>query len=390
MSISNHILHTLYSELLKSWSRPSLPQTYIDFEEKYAMPILSKKWRWWKRKKPSCPDKDKLKRELLETMRRKVVEYDASGIRVSDGMNYMFFEGAANNGHFKDSLHYLKKTQKQVAYGSGFCTMKNEQIRKSSFCAEWNAHFSRQFNAECEKLYKRLLADGAEKVKQDILLLADYYLEDLGVLIQKDYLKLKLKEADIRFQIAMQKAQEKEEAKAQKELAQAIRKADQDELLAREQLAKERKALSIAEDEQKRAQLEQRIAQLEKALQEAEERHQRAVSMAQITRAGYVYIISNEGSFGKGVYKIGMTRRPEPMQRVIELGDASVPFPFQVHAFIYSQDAPTLEADLHRHFATRRVNNQNLRKEFFRVELDEIKDALQGMGIDVWLNGEEG
>lgn len=120
MSIYNHILYTLYSELLKSWSRPSLPQTYIDFEEKYAMPILSKKWRWWKRKKPSCPDKDELKRELLETMRRKVVEYDASGIHVSDGMNYMFFEGAANNGHFKDSLHYLENTQKQVAYGSGF------------------------------------------------------------------------------------------------------------------------------------------------------------------------------------------------------------------------------------------------------------------------------
>lgn len=84
-----------------------------------------------------------------------------------------------------------------------------------------------------------------------------------------------------------------------------------------------------------------------------------------------------------------MTRRPEPMQRVIELGDASVPFPFQVHAFIYSQDAPALEADLHRRFATCRVNNQNLRKEFFRVELKEIKDALQSVGIDVRLEGEE-
>lgn len=387
MSIYNYILFTLYSELLKSWSHHSLPQTYIDFEEKYAAPILPKKWRWWKRKKTSCPDKDELKRELLETLRRKVAEYDDFGIHVSNRMNYMLFEGAAGNGDFKDSLHYLKKTQRQVAHESDFCTMKNEQIRKSSFCAEWNAHFSRQFNAGCEKLYKRLLTDGAEKVKQEILLMADYYLEDLGVLIQKDYLKLKLEEADIRFQIAIQKAQEKEEAKAQKELAQAIRKAEQDETKAKEQLTKKREALKRTGDEQKRTQLIQRIAQLEKALQEAEERHQRAVSMAQITRAGYVYIISNEGSFGKGIYKIGMTRRPEPMQRVIELGDASVPFPFQVHAFIYSQDAPALEADLHRHFATCRVNNQNLRKEFFRVELEEIKDALQGMGIDVRLEG---
>ncbi len=390
MSTRNRILSALCDELFKSWSRPSIPQTYIDLSESYANPILPQKRPWWKRKKkPSCPDAATMKRELLETMRRKVAEYATSDIHVSDWMNYTFFKGAAKRGDFKDSLHYLKKTQKQVAHESGFCTMKNKKFRKSSFCAEWNTHFFRQFNAECEKLYKRLLADGAEKVKQDILLLADYYLEDLGVLIQKDYLKLKLEEADIRFQIAMQKAQEKEEAKAQKELAQAIRKAEQEEAQAKEQLAKEREALKRSGDEQKRTQLEQRIAQLEKALQEAEERHQRAVSMAQITRAGYVYIISNEGSFGKGIYKIGMTRRPEPMERVIELGDASVPFPFQVHAFIYSQDAPALEADLHRHFATRRVNTQNMRKEFFRVELEEIKEALRKMGMNVPFEGEE-
>ena len=93
-------------------------------------------------------------------------------------------------------------------------------------------------------------------------------------------------------------------------------------------------------------------------------------------RAGYVYVISNIGSFGDGVYKIGMTRRLDPMERVRELGDASVPFTFDVHALIFSDDAPKLEAALHRKFADRRVNMVNNRREFFRVSLDEIEKVV--------------
>ena len=96
------------------------------------------------------------------------------------------------------------------------------------------------------------------------------------------------------------------------------------------------------------------------------------MSRAQLTKSGHVYIVSNLGSFGEGIYKIGMTRRLEPLDRVKELGDASVPFPFDVHAMIYSQNAPSLESALHRAFDERRVNLVNTRKEYFRVELDEI------------------
>ena len=129
--------------------------------------------------------------------------------------------------------------------------------------------------------------------------------------------------------------------------------------------------------------MEQRIAILEQQLAEAEAKEERAKSMAEQTRKGHVYVISNIGSFGEDVYKIGLTRRLEPMDRVKELGDASVPFPFDVHAMIYTDDAPALETALHREFHSQRVNAVNIRKEFFSVDLEEIKDAVEKIaGVD--------
>ena len=94
-------------------------------------------------------------------------------------------------------------------------------------------------------------------------------------------------------------------------------------------------------------------------------------------RAGYVYIISNIGAFGENVYKIGMTRRLDPQDRIDELGDASVPFNFDVHAMIFSDDAPALEAALHNAFSDKKVNMVNTRREFFYVTLDEIKEVVR-------------
>ena len=98
---------------------------------------------------------------------------------------------------------------------------------------------------------------------------------------------------------------------------------------------------------------------------------------AQLTRSGHVYVLSNIGSFGEGIYKIGMTRRLEPLERVNELGDSSVPFRFDVHALIYTEDAPRLENALHKEFAARRINRINLRREYFRVALEEIMAAVE-------------
>lgn len=101
--------------------------------------------------------------------------------------------------------------------------------------------------------------------------------------------------------------------------------------------------------------------------------------MAQQTKKGHVYVISNLGSFGENVYKIGLTRRLDPAERVRELGDASVPFSFDIHAMIASDDAPALENQLHKEFAHRRVNAVNLRKEFFRVSLDDIRKKVEAV-----------
>ena len=103
--------------------------------------------------------------------------------------------------------------------------------------------------------------------------------------------------------------------------------------------------------------------------------------MAQQTKCGYVYVISNIGSFGEEVFKIGMTRRLEPSDRVRELGDASVPFSFDIHAMIYSNDAPSLEYTLHKRFVELQVNKANRRKEFFRVSVSDIRKIVEEMGL---------
>ncbi|MFL7038315.1 DUF4041 domain-containing protein [Vibrio lentus] len=177
------------------------------------------------------------------------------------------------------------------------------------------------------------------------------------------------------------KTQIREEERAIREMEKARKEAEKEEKMLQKALDKARAELGQASEEQK-AEFEAQLAELEGKLQEAEERGQRALSMAQQTRRGHVYVISNVGSFGEEVFKIGMTRRLEPMDRVKELGDASVPFSFDVHAMIYSDDAPTLEKELHRKFNERSVNKINPRKEFFRTTVAEVKQAVEQQGLN--------
>ena len=180
----------------------------------------------------------------------------------------------------------------------------------------------------------------------------------------------------------MEREKEREEREAQREYERAIKKALRDEEKVQEALEQKKREIAEAQTHEKIQKLQEQIQGLEKALVDARELRERAMSMAQQTKTGYVYVISNIGSFGKDVYKIGMTRRLDPMERVLELSNASVPFPFDVHTFIYSEDAPALEADLHRRFDAKKVNSINYRKEYFHVTLDEIKAALEEKGVD--------
>ncbi|WFC83924.1 DUF4041 domain-containing protein [Enterobacter quasiroggenkampii] len=177
------------------------------------------------------------------------------------------------------------------------------------------------------------------------------------------------------------KEQLREEEKARREYERAIKEAEKEEKTIQQAIDKATKELKLAGEEQRLA-LEQKLADLQIKFEEAEAKNQRAISMAQQTRSGHVYVISNIGSFGEDVYKIGMTRRLEPLDRVRELGDASVPFAFDVHAMIYSDDAPSLENHLHKVFNEKQVNKVNSRKEFFNVGIKDIKSTVADMNID--------
>ena len=173
----------------------------------------------------------------------------------------------------------------------------------------------------------------------------------------------------------------REEEKARRDFERAQQEARREEEVLKKAIEQARIEAdkSTIEEREKYA---QQLADLEKRLGDAEAKNQRALSMAQQTRSGNVYIISNIGSFGEQVLKIGMTRRLEPMDRIWELSDASVPFDFDVHAMISSDDAPTLERRLHERFDNHRVNKVNTRKEFFRVPLDELRSFVREQGLE--------
>jgi len=204
--------------------------------------------------------------------------------------------------------------------------------------------------------------------------------------ITSSYLNLKVDELRAAYEHARKKEDEKEEQRrireemkeaeaAERELQKAQKEAEKEEKRFEVALAKARAEAAAAGDAM-RDSLRKKIELLENQLNTAHEQKAKAISRAQLTRSGHVYVISNIGSFGEEVYKIGMTRRLEPLDRVKELGDASVPFRFDVHAMIYSEDAPTLESDLQKRFADQQVNMVNPRKEFFRVALDDVEAAV--------------
>ena len=165
------------------------------------------------------------------------------------------------------------------------------------------------------------------------------------------------------------RARIREEQKLEREIEKELNQLERERTAITAALEK---ALAEAEDEHSAE-----VEQLRARLAEAEEKSQRAISRAQETRSGYVYVISNIGSFGDDVFKIGMTRRLEPLDRVRELGDASVPFPFDVHMMISCEDAPTLETALHQDLHTQRLNKVNPRKEFFRTSIDRIRQIVE-------------
>ena len=283
-------------------------------------------------------------------------------------------------------------SRQMVASGTAALCEYSEKRRK-----ETAIHFVIDaFNGKVDSILSTLKHDNYGKLDQKIqdafalvnhngeafrkARITDKYLaarrEELKWAVAVQELRLEEREEQKRIKQEM-----REEEKARREHEKAVKDAQKEEELLQKAMEKAREDLAAANEEQKEK-YEADLARLEQQLIEAEEKSQRTISRAQQTRRGHVYVISNMGSFGEDVFKIGLTRRLEPLDRVRELGDASVPFEFDVHAMILSEDAPKLETELHQRFIQARVNKVNARKEFYRTSLINIKNTVEQMGAE--------
>jgi len=256
----------------------------------------------------------------------------------------------------------------------------------------------RAFNGECDSAIAKVKASNIHTMENRISK-AFSSLNKLGEMqfceIASEYRDLRLEELHLEHERALKVQAEREEqraikeemrqqALAERELERAQQEAEREERQYEAALAKAREEYERA-SATKQAEMQAKLAELEQLVADAHANKERAISRAQQTRSGHVYVISNLGSFGSNVFKIGMTRRLDPMDRVWELSDASVPFDFDVHAIIFTDDAPGLETELHQRFAARRVNVVNQRKEFFHVSIEDIAAVVRERCGDIEL-----
>jgi hypothetical protein len=256
----------------------------------------------------------------------------------------------------------------------------------------------RAFNGECDAATARVTWNNITKMEERIRKTYEA-INELGktmdMRITPEYLNLRVEELRLEHEYAEKKREEqeeqrqirermREEERAVREAEKARREAEEDEERSQRALEQARAELAQARGEALE-QLQLRIQHLDAALHRAHEMKEKATSMAMLTRSGHVYVISNVGSLGENVFKIGMTRRLDPMDRIWELSDASVPFDFDVHAMIYCEDAPSLENHLQTRFRERALNLVNSRKEFFSVSIDEIEEAARQRGLTLAL-----
>lgn len=302
----------------------------------------------------------------------------------------------ANATGYKDELAKIRQQQKdaikqgKAATGNSNWTVNGSAKEGQKMVANMQKLLLRAFNCECDDVIEHVKFNNIEAAEKRIRTARDTISKlgiTYGVAITQMYLKLKIAELHLahEYQIEKQKererlkelrAEERERAKLERELEESRKKIAKEQQHYANALKKLNQQIAAASPDEliplveKRRELEGVLGELGKSMEQIDYR-------AANQKAGYVYIISNVGSFGEGVYKIGMTRRLEPMDRIDELGDASVPFDFDVHALIFSEDAPALEAALHRAFESKKLNMVNTRREFFRVSLDEIKRVVQ-------------
>lgn len=295
---------------------------------------------------------------------------------------------------YKEELDRIRDAQKKLIkndkaiIGATTWTVNGSKSKGNKMIADMKKLFLRAFNSDCEDVISKVKYNNFDMSLKKIRQSANS-IEKLGksmsLQITQKYIDWKEEELTLAFEYQQKKQEEKEAQKAARaEMREAARLQKEIEAQRKRiekeqthyQTAYEKLLKQLEEDPDnsdllaKKSELENQLNDIDRAIKDIDYREANQ-------RAGYVYIISNIGAFGENVYKIGMTRRLDPQDRVDELGDASVPFNFDVHAMIFSDDAPALEAALHKAFEDRKLNMVNTRREFFNVTLDEIKEVVK-------------
>jgi hypothetical protein len=334
--------------------------------------------------------------QQITLKRQEIVELDEEALLQSFGFYQPRYD-LASSDLYKNKLDQIRLHQaRMIKDGTAVrnittWTVNNSQREGERLIKDYVKLILRSFNNECDASIinvKFSNVNSIEKKIQKAFEALNKLGERMTIAITQEYLGLKLQELYLVYEHQVKKQEEKEEqkrireqmreeAKLLKEIEEAKLKLEKEEkhfnkalILINDQLQKTSSSTERMALEVEKAKIEQKLVSVSKDLLTVEKREQN-------TRAGYVYVISNVGSFGENVYKIGVTRRLDPQERIDELGDASVPFEFDVHALIFSDDAPSLENALHKTFEHRRLNMINRRREFFHVTLDEIENVVK-------------
>jgi hypothetical protein len=278
----------------------------------------------------------------------------------------------------REQIKEMVKADKAIEASDRF-SFNNSLAAGRRMTADFSKLMLRAYNAEADNCVRALragvLAAATKRLESSANTIARLG-KMMEMRVSPEYHALRVTELELTADYLFKQQEEREAAREERERLREERKAEAELAAQREKLDKERAhyantlaALRAQGATAEIAELEGRLAQIDAAIEENDFR-------AANIRAGYVYVISNIGAFGRSVVKIGMTRRLEPMDRIRELGDASVPFPFDVHALYFSDDAVTLESELHNAFTARRLNHANLRREFFFATPEEVRHVL--------------
>ena len=334
----------------------------------------------------------KLDQEILEK-RKQLAVFEVDINALDYGLYKPTFE-FANSDLYKEKLSKLRDKQKQcikndnAAYGNTNWQVNGSAAQGRTMVNNYKKLLLRAFNVECDDIVANVKVSNLdrsieriEKISEQISKLG----KTMAIGISPGYVRLKIDEVKLALDYQQKKQEEKERQKElraqEREEAKVLKEIEEErKRLKKEQMHYENALKTVLlqiekngeTDEllEKKSQLESQINDTTKAIEDVDYREANR-------KAGYVYIISNIGAFGENIYKIGMTRRLDPQERVDELSDASVPFNFDIHAMIFTEDAPGLETALHNAFESKKLNKINTRREFFAVSLDEIKAEVR-------------